>query len=106
MRDLSSNDISPEIERHFARNLPETEFYRRISIVTGRFCQSVMGDFPVVCDDSQQRKGTPFLTASMVEFQPQCDMKQAIAGCSRIFCCGDQPTILPRSATLSLNPKG
>ncbi|KAH0460733.1 hypothetical protein IEQ34_008308 [Dendrobium chrysotoxum] len=54
----------------------------------------------------QQRKGTPFLTASMVEFQPQCDMKQAIAGCFRTFCCGDQPTILPRSATLSLNPEG
>ena len=45
--------------------------------------------------NGQHKKGMPPHTPSIVEFQPQWLMKQAMAGWFNIFFCGVQPTILP-----------
>ncbi|WVZ60621.1 LOW QUALITY PROTEIN: hypothetical protein U9M48_010616 [Paspalum notatum var. saurae] len=53
--------------------------------------------------EGQQRNGVPFLTPSMVEFQPQCDTKHATEGCESTRCWGAQPTTSPLPATRRRN---
>ncbi|URD76517.1 hypothetical protein MUK42_34271 [Musa troglodytarum] len=52
------------------------------------------------------KTGTPAVSVSSVEFQPQCVTKQAMAGWASTRSCGLHATTSPDSAAASMKPSG
>ncbi|WVZ68918.1 hypothetical protein U9M48_017793 [Paspalum notatum var. saurae] len=79
------------------------------SITTPSFIPSVTNTLFSRCSAyiGQHTIGTPAVTASSVEFQPQCVTNAAVAGCRSTSTCGAHVgTTSPRPRVLSKNPSG